>query len=192
MKIIFLASIYGKQQFVENYQTIIQEVETHGHTVQADHVMNNTAEVMAEWSEDQDFKFHKTLIDKIKATDVVFAEVSAASTSVGYLIAAALQAGKPVVVFYSGAQEPHLFKALEKLSDKFQVVRYKDVAELKKEIPFVLDFVSSIQDVRFNFFISADHASYLDWIARNRKIPRSVYLRHLIEDDMVDQKEYWQ
>jgi len=45
-------------------------------------------------------------------------------------------------------------------------------------------------DTRFNFFISPLHQTYLDWIAKHRKIPRSVYLRDLIERDMAQNKEF--
>ena len=53
-----------------------------------------------------------------------------------------------------------------------------------------LDYVSSAQDVRFNFFISPTIGLYLDWISKNKRIPRAVYLRKLIEEEMRENKEY--
>lgn len=45
-------------------------------------------------------------------------------------------------------------------------------------------------DVRFNFFVTPRILLYLDWLAKNKKLPRSVYLRNLIESDMEKNKEY--
>jgi hypothetical protein len=45
-------------------------------------------------------------------------------------------------------------------------------------------------DTRFNFFISPKIGNFLDWIAKKKKLPRAVYLRKLIEDDMDKNKEY--
>jgi hypothetical protein len=67
---------------------------------------------------------------------------------------------------------------------------YEDLAELGKEIPMLLDFASDQQDTRFNFFISPKHQNYLDWIAKYKKVPRSVYLRELIETDMANNSEF--
>jgi hypothetical protein len=54
----------------------------------------------------------------------------------------------------------------------------------------VFDYLSDTQDVRFNFFISPQIGNYLDWVSKNKRIPRAVYLRRLIEEDMKNNKEY--
>ena len=47
-----------------------------------------------------------------------------------------------------------------------------------------LNYVQGANDMRFTFFITSEIASYLDKISRNKKIPKSVYLRRLIEKEM--------
>lgn len=182
MKIFFAASIHGKHTFLPNYKVIIDAVSEYGHTVVADHLLNSDAS--------DETGYDVAIIDSIKKADVLFAEVSHPSTSVGYMISLAIQASKPVVVFYSGSEEPHLLKTLEKTNDKIQVIRYSAIDELKTEIPYVLDFAASAQDVRFNFFISPELSSYLDWVSRQNRTPRSVYLRQLIDNDMAKQGEF--
>ena len=184
MHIFFSTSVYGKADPDQNSQAIVAAVEKAGHTIEADHIFSVTPEEMASWTEEQDLAYHKKVLERIKKADALFAEVSKPSTSVGYLIATAVQAGKPVVVFYSGNQEPHLFKSLEKLNDRFQVVRYSTIEELDDEVPYMIDFIESSQDVRFNFFVSPSISSYLDWVSKTKKIPRSVYLRRLIDQDI--------
>ena len=55
----------------------------------------------------------------------------------------------------------------------------KATEEAKKEI-----------DVRFNFFVSPKILTYLDWVAQKRMIPRSVFLRNLIEREIKKEKEF--
>jgi hypothetical protein len=45
-------------------------------------------------------------------------------------------------------------------------------------------------DMRFNFFVSPKILNYLDWIGRKRMIPKSVFLRNLIEREMKKEKEF--
>jgi len=45
-------------------------------------------------------------------------------------------------------------------------------------------------DVRFNFYISPEIGRYLDWISQRKKLPRSVFLRGLVERHMHVDKEY--
>ena len=61
---------------------------------------------------------------------------------------------------------------------------------VEEELRLALDYASESQDTRFNFFISPNHQNYLNWIAKNRKIPRSVFLRRLINAHMENNKEY--
>jgi len=45
-------------------------------------------------------------------------------------------------------------------------------------------------DVRFNFFVSPKILAYLDWVAQKRMVPRSVFLRNLIEKEMKKDKGF--
>ena len=61
---------------------------------------------------------------------------------------------------------------------------------VEEALKLALDYASDQMDTRFNFFISPKHGNYLDWISKNKKVPRAVYLRRLIEKDMDENKEY--
>jgi hypothetical protein len=69
------------------------------------------------------------------------------------------------------------------------VIKY-DATNLREQLKCALSFAQNNVDTRFNFFISPSIGNYLDWISKNKNIPRSVYLRTLIEKDMVINKEY--
>jgi hypothetical protein len=99
----------------------------------------------------------------------------------------AISQGKPVIALYKGNNIPMLLSELD--DPRVQVISYTD-ANLKKVLEDALNFAKDQADARFNFFISPSHANYLDWVAKNRRIPRSVYLRSLIKRDMEENKDY--
>lgn len=188
MKILFVASIQGKADRLEDYQMVVDSLKQTTNEVISDHVMKYTQEDLDSWSEDQKINFHKKLFDYIKKCDMVVGEVSYPSVSVGYLISMALDLGKPTILLYKGKSEPNLLSSL--VSDKLQVLNYNSKAELEKELSSSIDYASQQADVRFNFFISPQIGLYLDWISKNKRVPRAVYLRRLIEEDMRSNSEY--
>jgi len=62
--------------------------------------------------------------------------------------------------------------------------------ELKRTLDYGLEEALNQVDVRFNFFISPQIGRYLDWVSQKKRIPRAVYLRKLIEEEMNSNTEY--
>lgn len=189
MRVYFMASTHGRKKYLGTYKKIVELVNQQGATA-VEHVISSDAEYFKQLDERGHIHFHQKVLDEIKKADVIIAELSYTSTSMGYLVSTAVGMGKPVIVFYSGEEEPHLFVTLETSIDKFTVVRYKHESELDKEVPMILRFAQDNQDTRFNFFISPEISNYLNWVAKSRKVPRSVYLRKLIDEDMAQSEEY--
>lgn len=189
MRFFFTASVHGKRILEANYRLIVQEVTRLGHEVDASTVLDQQPSQMDTWSEQDSLEFHKTVMHRMKKADGLIVEASYGSIGVGFNLASTVQLGKPVIIFYSGTEEPHVFRSLEKINERFQVIRYKSLDQLKKEVPPALAFASENQDTRFNFFISPEHAKYLDWIAQQQKMSRSVYLRRLITKEMDKMEE---
>lgn len=184
MRFFFSASVHGKRLLESNYKLIAQEVQRLGHEVDVTTVLDQDPTDMDSWSEQKSLDLHKTVMNGMKKADGLLIEASYASTGVGFNLASAVHLGKPVIIFFSGKEEPHIFRTLEKINDKFQVIRYANLDQLRKEIAPALAFATENQDTRFNFFISPEHAKYLDWIAQTYKMSRSVYLRRLINKEM--------
>ena len=184
MKIYFSASIHGLKQNQERYEKIARLVEKAGHRINTSHVLGLTHQEISNYDEEQHLEFYKKVMRGLKQSDALFAELSYTSTSAGFMIAQAMLMNKPVVIFYDGEEEPHLFRTQEKVNDRFMVVRYRRLDDLDKIVPSALQFVGDTQDIRFNFFVAAKHSNYLNWIAKNKKLPRSVYIRKLMDDHM--------
>lgn len=186
MKVYFTASIAAKDQFLKNYEAITSYLKSKHATVISDHITNATEETVNKETREQRLNFHKQLEHWIHTCDCMIAETSFPSISVGYEISLALKVGKPVLVMYSKGDPPSLlaYHNDEKLMcEKYTLSNVGDV------IQSFLHFVHDKSDMRFTFFITPRIASYLENISKEDKLPKSVYLRKLIEDDMRKRKK---
>ncbi len=189
MKICFVASIKNKEANVGSYEKIIEVLKESGDKVYYEHVMKYFQKDLNALTEDKKVEFHKKVIDLIKNSDLVVAEISSQSLSVGYLISMALDLSKPTVLLYKGQDKPNIISTLEQ-SDKLLVGSYKNDDDIKVVLETLLYKAKGKSDVRFNFFVSPKILAYLDWVAQKRMIPRSVFLRNLIEREMKKDREF--
>ena len=190
MKIYFSAAISQQDKFGHIYQAIIKTLQDLGHQVQHQHITNTTMDLIRSESEDDKVAYYKSVIKWIVAADVVVMEASFPSTpNIGHEITLALEKGKPTVVLYQEGRDSLFLDGL--MSDKLLLVEYTtdNLAETVRES---VEFAKNQADTRFNFFISSRHQHYLDWIARHQRLPRSVYLRNLIKQDMAVNPDYLQ
>jgi len=186
MKIYFVSSISGKQKYLANYERIVEVLRKQGHQV-TESTLQPSFDYVYSLKEDQKVTHYNNVLRWIKSSDVVVTEASTSSLGVGYEISLSLEKGKSVIALYFEGHAPHFLEGLE--SEKLTLVKYSidNLDEILKE---AIDFVSDQTDSRFNFFISPRHVSYLDMISKKRRIPKSVYLRELIEADKVQNMEY--
>lgn len=184
MKIYFMSSPRGKKDHDKNYASIYKAVEELGHTHTTKFLINVDASKFYLTNID-DF-FEETLKD-LKRADVCIFEASIPSLAIGYLVNEAIKCSKPVIIFHTGEYIPHFLMGIH--DENVQIVSYNE-ENLNQTLNFALNFAKDKSDVRFNFFISPSIGNYLDWISKHKNLPRSVYLRKLIEEDMKNNKEY--
>lgn len=181
MHAYFTASIVGKRYHLKNYKKIIDILKNKGITVTAEHIIDKTEEAIHFETRDQRLKFHKKLEKWINNCDYMVVEASFPSISVGYEIALALHRGKPVLVLYSNGDPPSLINNNEE--EKLVCEKYTE-GTLSPIINDFINYVRGGSDTRFTFFITSEIASYLEKMGKKQKIPKSVYLRNLIIEDM--------
>lgn len=138
-------------------------------------------------SEDKAMLAQRNLARLRKSADVIVFEVTRPSIGIGQEISLALSLNKPVIAMHYDGIAPHILR--DQAGDLLILTSYNE-NNLEDVLKDSLQYAESQQDVRFNFFISPHIGQYLDWISRNKKIPRSVYLRNLIEADMLQNEEY--
>ncbi len=188
MKVFFDASLAGCAEFGPNYQKIYDAMVKSGMEVVSAPVIERSLKEFVGMSAEEANQFYADVVKWIKKADVCVYEVSYPSTSVGHELTMALQMGTPVVALHVKGTQPN--RIMEGIHDeKFQLLEYKPegVAKLVKD---AVEYAGEQMDTRFNFFISPRIGNFLDWIAKEKKVPRAVFLRQLIERDMKEQEDY--
>ncbi len=181
MRIYFTASIVGKKYHLPNYLKIIGYVKKDNHQIIEEHIIQGNESQLKQENKNERLKFQSQLDKWINNCDCMIAETSFPSISVGYEISLGLSRGKPVLILYSSGNAPTLLA--HHRDEKLVCEKYTDDT-LEDIIKDFLNYVQGANDMRFTFFITSEIASYLDKISRNQKIPKSVYLRRLIEKEM--------
>ncbi len=153
-------------------------------------ILDNVSQDVAYDNHEALTKAFKQQLKQMRSADVIFFETSTADTNLGYYLARATSINKPVVIFHRADTEPAMLSLVEHNSDKTTAVRYHSDDELYEEVPRAIEFVSEAQDTRFNFFLSPALSNYLDWISKTQKMPRSVFLRRLIDEDIERNEDY--
>jgi hypothetical protein len=120
-------------------------------------------------------------IKSLKKAELVIIEVSGHSMSAGYLISQALEMNKPVIALYKSESKPVFIGGI--VNQKLFLVEY-DKDNVEEVLKTTLKKVTSLIDVRFNFFVNPKILTYLDKVAQERMVPKSVFLRNLIEKEM--------
>lgn len=188
MKIYFTGALSGKEKYLENYKAIVAHLRLRGHKVFAEHILTEGKEkqVKQQTAEDRE-NVYKDLLKKIKTSDMVVAEISTPSVSIGHEITNALEMSKPVIIMHIPGETSSLLEG--KVDEKLHIVTY-NLENLNEVLDKALEEARLKMDVRFNFFVSPKILAYLDWVAQKRMVPRSVFLRNLIEREMKKDKEF--
>ncbi len=187
MKIYFVASISGREKYLDSYKAIVEILRKQNHTV-TESTIDYSGDYVYALSDDAKVEYYRKVLKWIHTNDLLVTEASHPSMGVGHEISLALERGKPVLVLYQAGTAPHFLQGIE--SDKLAIVKYSPL-DLEQQLIDSIDFLSQSTDTRFNFFISPKHVQFLDWVAQTKKIPRSVYLRKLIEKDRENHPEYF-
>lgn len=177
----FTASVVGKKHLIAKYQSILSVLSKRGINAIADHIIRVDEKDIALQTKEKRLHFHKQLEEWINKCDFMIAETSFPSISVGYEISMALDRNKPVLILYSEGEPPSLFAYHE--NQKIICEKYTPTT-LEAIISDFLNYAQSEEDARFTFYLSSKQAKHLDKQGKKQHIPKSVYLRHLIDEDI--------
>ncbi|HOR02109.1 MAG TPA: hypothetical protein PKZ92_02520 [Candidatus Woesebacteria bacterium] len=189
MQVYFIASsrlvAKNKQIYERMYRTIGAEHKMVSNKVWQ-WIKKGVADLSEATIETKKDNYQKT-IKAINKSDIVVMEISGHSMSMGYILSQALEQNKPVVVLYKKGMEPIFVRGI--VNSKLILAEY-DQQNLEKVIREAIDRVKGLVDVRFNFFVSPRILNYLTWVSEKRRIPKAVFLRHLIEREMKKEREF--
>ena len=186
MKIYLTAPLNGGKLFDKRYELIEKVLENFGHKVFSGQVIKRNLQ-KKNINKKEAVKVYRQLYRSLKSSDIAIVEVSYPSLSVGHEISLALELNKSVIAIHLKNKSYHLLNAIP--NEKLQIIHY-DNKNLKRKLEKAIKNALETVDVRFNFFITPQLLSYLDWISSKKRIPRSVFIRSLIENDMNKNREY--
>ena len=181
MKVYFSSSLRAKKLYQKNFEKIYQIIRDLGHKHTSSFLIKADPDVFYKRKGGEFAKFYKKLVSKIKKADVCVFEVSLHSLGIGYCVDLALQLGKPTVLLYLKGNKPVFFAGIE--SDRVQLYEY-EMDDLRGVLQDALEVAKSLIDIRFTFFVTSKINNFLTWIAKDKKIPRAVYLRQLLAQEM--------
>jgi len=188
MRIFFDGSIAGKKELGEKYKAIYAALEKTGGKLLESPVMQYEVKDVLKDDSKAAADHYEELLKLIKKADVCVFEVSFPSIGIGHEITVALQQSKPVIALQ--AKGTRVNRVLDGIrDDRFQLLEYTD-SDVALVVADAVSYATEQQDTRFNFFISPQIGAYLDRVSKERRLPRAVYLRRLIEEDMDGNEEY--
>ena len=123
----------------------------------------------------------------IRKSDLLIAEITNPSTSVGQQISLALSQKIPVIILIkSGVKyEPRFTFGMK--SPYISIIRY-DSFSLEGELKNNLDKIKKNKYVKFNFVTTREINNFLEETSKEKKISKSKFLRKIIEDWKKDNK----
>ena len=188
MKIYFSAPISNvSDQARKNYSLIIETLKKLGHNTLSDHLTNKDGDALSKQTSKESLENQRLMTKRKNQADLIVIEASTPSFGIGQEITYSLQNNKQVIILHLEDHKPHLL--LDEGQDLLFIYEYR-ADNLEDVLTKAIDEAREKVDVRFNFYISPEIGRYLDWISQNKKIPRSVFLRGLVERHLKADKEY--
>lgn len=188
MIVYFTAAASLRDAYGEAYSRIVKRLEQLDYKVIHQHVTNLDKSKVEKSSPNERKQYYSQVMKWISEADVIVAELSFPSTlNVGHEVTLAIEKGKPVIGLYASGKQSMFFQGIK--SEKFVYEEYTPET-LDKVLEDALKYAQENSDTRFNFIVPHSILDYLDWVSQHKNLPRSVYLRNLIEQDMKKNKEY--
>lgn len=184
MIVHFIASRRNPVRDYPTYKSIIKIIKDLGHEVARDWVTSDSDFIASgrRHSELDWQKLNEANLGALSRAELIIAEATTQSFSVGYLVANAIQQKKPVLVLTrDNALEGTFISGID--SDFVRLVDYSEGKEdeLKKVIAaFIDENTVENKDLRFNFFIDRAIYNYLRWAAFKTGKTKAEILRELV------------
>jgi hypothetical protein len=136
------------------------------------------------WTLRERNNFFEDYYTRVKKCDLVIAECSYPCISMGFEIANAIQQGKEVIILKT-KDEP-LSKNFGSLYTKKNIYIYEYQSyNLHDIIEEAISFNPNQKYKKYNILFTTDMVTKLNEIARRRNVPKSVYIRQLLEQGLA-------
>lgn len=186
MLVHLVGSRYEIADNIDHLRQLVAIIQREGHVLADDWVEES---YKSQKIEGKDFKdtdwslLYKDSVEAINRADVVVAETSTASFSVGYQVALAVSMKKPILVLNREGVEKSFFASGIEAGIEYKKYTNEDVDETLTT--FLRDNDISTKDMRFNFFIDRAIYNYLRWSALKTGKTKAEILRELVQREIA-------
>lgn len=185
---IFFLGARGDDNLNDTYLNIINLLKKDGHKVDAEWLSSTATD------DAMDFEgTYKRNMQSIKNCDLIIAETTQISSGLGFQVATALNAKKPVLALYNITAANKPSATLKGSSNKNKYLTFKEYNSTKEIHPLVQEYVQDVKrnlDTKFILIISPEIDKYLEWSSEHRKMHKAQIVRQAVEEMTKKDKEY--
>ena len=187
MKFHFIASVEGDKG---SYKLIFKALKDLGCQPVTYHILTRTMKGINKESSEESEAYVRKMIGWIRKADFIVFEVTKEEIGCGYEMMISLDKCKPCLVLYQEkrGRVPPVLRGVK--NERLTIYSYKkdEILELKKTLKVALKEVKQQTEIRFTMLLSPKIVSYLKELSKKKGIPRSVYIRKLIKEDIKKKK----
>ena len=186
MKFYLSASISQKKELARYYKRIYKFLEGLGDEVYSGNLFKDSSYKEKIRDQEARERWYRESLRNIAKSDIIVVEISYPSTSnVGHELSLALEKGKPVVALYQEKKDPIFLRGID--DDKLIIASYNE-DNLEEVLTDCLGDAKEQMDTRFTLLLPPKIVSFLNQVSKKKKIPKSVFIRKLIEEKMEEEK----
>lgn len=183
MKIGFMIPVLGLKQYGDVYLSIVRFLEKKGHEVI--HPLSVTEEQLLSWTPKQREFFFSDYYTKVNKSESIIAECSYPCINMGFEIANLIQQGKEIIILKAKNAQLSL-KDFDPLYNNKNIYLYEyHLHNLIETVDEALSFNPSQKYKKYNILFTPTMVAKLDQIAKKKQLPKSVYIRQLLEKGLA-------
>lgn len=189
MLVHLVGSQYEITKHIDHLRRLVDSIHKGGHTL-----AHAWVEPTYERQQKENKKFEDTdwsllyndSVEAINRADVVVAETSTPSFSVGYQVALAVNMKKPILVLNREGVEKSFFASGIETGIEYEKYTEENVENIVQSFLEKNDIAT--KDMRFNFFIDRPIYNYLRWAALKTGKTKAEILRELVQREIKDKE----
>lgn len=181
MKVFFTTTPRLKVHYYKNVEAIFNSISKLGHTHTSDYIVKVSVDNFYKFNKDNSPKYYDIIIEALKKADVVVFETSMPSFGVGHLLQLAFDHNKAVIALHMPDKSTFMLSGIK--SEKLISEEYS-LTTIDRVLKTAFERIQDQIDERFTLLLPPRILTYLDEVSAKNKIPRSVFIRNLIEREM--------
>jgi len=185
MRVFFTTTPRLKINHDQNIEEIFRALEDLGHEFTNDYLRKIDVEGFYQFDEKKVPVYYEEILDGLKKADVVIFESSLHSIGVGHLLQLALDRGQGVIALHMPGKFPFFLGGIK--TEKLIIEEYTP-ENVKKVLKLAFEQIKDQMDERFTLLLPPKIVSYLNDLSKKKNIPKSVFIRGLIEREMGEKK----